>query len=78
MSQMRARSEAPRTRSASKHAVWRALEDHHVVMRGLHLGNLFADDPARGERMTSEAAISCCGRTSRSRSRRWMSIPCVS
>jgi glucose-6-phosphate isomerase len=53
---MRARSEAPRTRSASKHAVWRALEDHHVVMRGLHLGNLFADDPARGERMTAEAA----------------------
>jgi glucose-6-phosphate isomerase len=53
---MRARSEAPRTRSASKHAVWRALEDHHVVMWGLHLGNLFADDPARGERMTAEAA----------------------
>jgi len=25
-------------------------------MRGLHLRNLFADDPARGERMTAEAA----------------------
>jgi glucose-6-phosphate isomerase len=40
----------------SKHAVWRALEDHRETMRGLHLRTLFADDPARGERMTAEAA----------------------
>jgi glucose-6-phosphate isomerase len=50
-----ARSETFGPRLASKHAVWRALEDHHVSMRGLHLRNLFADDPARGERMTAEA-----------------------
>src|ERR1700731_195238 len=56
MSQMPAQSEALRTRSTSKHAVWKALEDHHETMRGLHLRNLFADDPARGERMTAEAA----------------------
>jgi glucose-6-phosphate isomerase len=53
---MPARSEETRTRSKSKHAVWRALEDHHVTMGGLPLRNLFADDPARGERMTAEAA----------------------
>jgi glucose-6-phosphate isomerase len=56
MSQMPARSEATRTRLANKLAVWQALEDHHVTIRGLHLRNLFADDPARGERMTAEAA----------------------
>ena len=56
MSQMPAQSEAPRTRSTSNHAIWKALEDHHVTMRGLHLQNLFAEDPARGERMTAEAA----------------------
>src|SRR5216684_4216573 len=56
MPQMAARSETPRTRSASKHAAWQALEDHHATMRSLHLRNLFADDPTRGERMTAEAA----------------------
>src|SRR5712692_8765232 len=56
MPQMAARSEAPRTRSRNKHAVWQALEDHHETMQGLHLRSLFADDPARGERMTAEAA----------------------
>jgi glucose-6-phosphate isomerase len=34
---------------------WKALEAHHQQVRGLHLRNLFADDPARGERMTAEA-----------------------
>ena len=53
---MAARSETPRTRSTSKHAVWQALEDHHETMGSLHLRNLFADDPTRGERMTAEAA----------------------
>ena len=55
MSEMPARSETL-ARSTSKHAVWQALEDHHVTMRGLHLRTLFADDPGRGERMTAEAA----------------------
>src|SRR5499427_4789464 len=54
--QMAARSEMPRPRSTSRHAVWRALEDHYGTMRGRHLRDLFAQDPARGERMTAEAA----------------------
>ena len=35
---------------------WQALTDHHQQVRGLHLRQLFADDPTRGERMTVEAA----------------------
>ena len=34
---------------------WKALEAHHRKVRELHLRNLFADDPKRGERMTAEA-----------------------
>jgi glucose-6-phosphate isomerase len=45
-----------RTQSTGKHAVWRALEDHQRAMEARHLRTLFADDPARGERMTAEAA----------------------
>jgi glucose-6-phosphate isomerase len=40
----------------SKRAIWRALQDHHVSMQSLNLKKLFANDPARGERMTAEAA----------------------
>src|SRR6516164_9267669 len=54
--QMAARSEMPRPRSTSRPAVWRALEDHYGTMRGRHLRDLFAEVPARGERMTAEAA----------------------
>ena len=53
---MAARSEISRTQSTGKHAVWRALEDHQRAMEARHLRKLFADDPARGERMTAEAA----------------------
>jgi glucose-6-phosphate isomerase len=53
---MAEQSETPRIRSKSKHMAWQRLEDHHETLRGLHLRNLFADDPARGERMTAEAA----------------------
>src|SRR5580700_517179 len=35
---------------------WKALQSHYKKVRGLHLRNLFADDPQRGERMTAEAA----------------------
>ncbi len=35
---------------------WQALEAHHRKVRGLHLRQLFADDPKRGERMAAEAA----------------------
>ena len=34
---------------------WKALEAHYPKVRELHLRNLFADDPKRGERMTAEA-----------------------
>ena len=34
---------------------WKALEAHYQKVRDLHLRNLFADDPKRGERMTIEA-----------------------
>jgi len=35
---------------------WRALKEHFEQIRGVHLRQLFADDPTRGERMTIEAA----------------------
>src|SRR6201993_4668355 len=34
---------------------WKALEAHYAKVRELHLRQLFADDPKRGERMTAEA-----------------------
>jgi len=56
MPQMAARSETSRTPSTSTRAAWQALRDHYETVRGLHLRDLFADDPTRGERMTAEAA----------------------
>ena len=38
-----------------KRKAWRALQAHNKKVRELHLRNLFADDPKRGERMTAEA-----------------------
>jgi len=35
---------------------WQALTAHHEQVKHLHLRRLFADDPARGERMTATAA----------------------
>src|SRR5262245_5615903 len=54
--QMATRSEISRSRMTGRPAAWRALEDHHRAMQGRQLRDLFADDPARGERMTAEAA----------------------
>jgi glucose-6-phosphate isomerase len=53
---MAARSEISHTRSRGKQGALRALEDHYDAMRSRHLRELFAHDPARGERMTAEAA----------------------
>jgi glucose-6-phosphate isomerase len=39
----------------TKQKAWKALKIHHKAVRELHLRKLFADDPARGERMTAEA-----------------------
>src|SRR5688500_807026 len=35
---------------------WKALEVHYQSIKALHLRQLFADDPTRGERFTAEAA----------------------
>lgn len=35
---------------------WKALAEHYQRVRGMHLRQLFADDPGRGERFTAEAA----------------------
>jgi len=39
-----------------KTPAWAALEEHAADIRETHLRDLFAADPARGERMTVEAA----------------------
>ena len=45
------------TRSAplTERRSWKALATHYEHVRELHLRQLFADDPTRGERMTVEA-----------------------
>jgi len=35
---------------------WKALGHHFETIRQIHLRDLFAKDPKRGERMTAEAA----------------------
>src|SRR5262249_45361687 len=42
-------------RSLTERAAWRALVAHHQKIRDLHLRKLFADDPTRAKRMTTEA-----------------------
>jgi len=37
-------------------AAWRALQAHYQAINPIHLRQLFADDPARGTRLTAEAA----------------------
>jgi glucose-6-phosphate isomerase len=34
---------------------WQALQQHHAQIAGRHLRDLFAEDPGRGERLTTEA-----------------------
>ena len=45
----------PTTKSLTERRAWNALVTHHRNVRELHLRKLFADDPARGKRMTAEA-----------------------
>ena len=40
---------------AIKQAAWKALTSHYKTVSKLHLRQLFADDPKRGQRMTVEA-----------------------
>jgi glucose-6-phosphate isomerase len=42
--------------SLTKRKAWKALQSHYKKIREVHLRDLFADDPHRGERMTAEAA----------------------
>ena len=44
-----------KTPQLTKRAAWQALEAHYTKIRNMHLRKLFADDPKRGERMTTEA-----------------------
>jgi glucose-6-phosphate isomerase len=44
------------TSRTNERPAWKALEAHYQQVRNLHLRQLFADDPARGERLTAEAA----------------------
>ncbi len=41
--------------SLTARPAWKALEAHYRKVRDLHLRQLFADDPGRGERLTAEA-----------------------
>src|SRR5258705_3172788 len=46
----------PAKRGTDKADAWRALESQNEEISKAHLRDLFADDPKRGERMTTEAA----------------------
>ncbi|HTB23038.1 MAG TPA: glucose-6-phosphate isomerase [bacterium] len=41
--------------SPGQRPAWRALENHHLELRELHLRRLFAEDPKRGERLVVDA-----------------------
>ena len=43
-------------RMLTEQPAWKALAAHYQTVQGLHLRQLFADDPDRGERLTAEAA----------------------
>src|SRR5436190_24264035 len=45
----------PTTKSTTERSAWKALVAHHQEIRNLHIRKLFADDPARGKRMTVDA-----------------------
>lgn len=45
-----------RTTPLTQRPEWQALTEHHRQTNDVHLRQLFAQDPARGERLTAEAA----------------------
>ena len=49
-------SMTPKTAALTETPAWKALESHYQDVRRMHLRDLFAADPGRGERMTAEAA----------------------
>src|SRR5262249_39564719 len=53
---MAARADAtPQRRTAKKKDAWKKLDAHFRAIQDLHLRQLFADDPQRGERLTLDA-----------------------
>ena len=44
------------TLPATERPAWKALDTHYRDVSTLHLRDLFAGDPKRGERFTAEAA----------------------
>src|SRR6266702_2228213 len=51
-----AREQSMRVPPLGKRSAWALLQKHYRDVRGLHLRQLFADDPARGEKLAVEAA----------------------
>jgi len=45
-----------KSRTGTERRAWKALTAHHGTVKELHLRDLFAKDPKRGERMTAEGA----------------------
>ena len=52
---MQATEERVESRSATGSPAWEALESHYKQIRDLHLRELFADDPTRGDRLAASA-----------------------
>ena len=48
-------TQSQRIEPLTKRKAWKALQTHYEKVQKLHLRNLFAADPKRGERMTAEA-----------------------
>ena len=46
---------ATKMKPLTERRAWKALTAHHKKVKELHLRDLFAEDPKRGERMTAEA-----------------------
>jgi len=49
------RRKTARIKPLMKRKAWKALKAHHKNIEAVHLRTMFADDPARGSRMTVEA-----------------------
>ena len=45
----------PTAKPLTQTPAWKALEDHYAQIRDVHLRDLFAREPGRGERMAVEA-----------------------
>src|SRR5262249_10043941 len=52
---MAARPPTPVKKRAIKQSAWKALAAHYKAVSKLHLRQLFADDPKRGQRMAVDA-----------------------